>query len=252
MAENDSGSSARPRRRGRLAFYFLAAAGLIALVTYVFLPVLLRPLIERAVALRVHEPVQIARLSWRPFVGHVEAEGVAVGNEGKRLSADRLSIDVAIRQLLHREIVFDRVILDRPVATIELDEHYRPTLAGSILATGGENPAVPLPMTVHHLAVSHGDVTVRLPLRGHTRDAKLEIDRLAASEVVWTPSDRGLSQQAELDARLDGSPVRGGADLKLGSSQGQVKIELDASRVHVSRNTFDLPPALQAFTGQLD
>jgi hypothetical protein len=252
MAANDSGSPARPRRR-RLAFYFLAAAGLIFLVTYLLLPVLVRPLIERAVARRMQEPVQIARLSWRPFVGQVEAEGVAVGNDGRRLSAGRLSVDVAMRHLLHREIVFDRVILDRPVATIELDEHYRPTLAGSTLNTGvGETTAVPLPLTVHHLAMSNGDITVRLPLRGHTRDAKLEIDRLAASEIVWTPSDRGLLLQAELDARLDGSPVHGGADLKLSGSQGQVEIELNASRVHVSRNTFDLPPALETFTGQLD
>src|SRR6188474_3180006 len=123
MAANDSGSPARPRRR-RLAFYFLAAAGLIFLVTYLLLPVLVRPLIERAVARRMQEPVQIARLSWRPFVGQVEVEGIAVGNDGRRLSAGRLSVDVAMRHLLHREIVFDRVILDRPVATIELDEHY--------------------------------------------------------------------------------------------------------------------------------
>jgi Domain of Unknown Function (DUF748) len=100
--------------------------------------------------------------------------------------------------------------------------------------------------------MNHGDIAVRLPLRGHTRDAKLEIDRLAASEIVWTPNDRGLSLQAELNARLDGSPVHGGADLKLSGSQRQIEIELDASGVHVSRNTFDLPPALQTFTGQLD
>ncbi len=46
--------------------------------------------------------------------------------------------------------------------------------------------------------------------------------------------------------------MHGGADLKLSSSQRQIEIELDASGVHVGRNTFDLPPALQTFTGQLD
>src|SRR5262245_2242887 len=250
MAENDSGSPARPHRRRRLAFYILAAAGLIVLVAYYLLPVLVRPFIERALSHRVHEPVRIARLSWRPFVGHLEAEGVEVGNDGNRLSAARLSLDVAMRHLLHREIVFDQVVLDRPVTTIQLDQDYTPTLAGSTSTTGvGEASAVPLPLTVHHLVVSHGDITVRLPLRGHTRDAKLEVDRLAVTEIVWTPNDRGLSLQAELDARLDGSPVHGGADLKLNSSQRQIQIELDASGVQVSRKTFDLPAALQTFTG---
>src|SRR5205809_7372013 len=122
MAEDQSGSAAQPHSTRRLYFNFLAAAALLALAAaYFFLPVLVRPLIERTLADRVHEPVHIARLSWHPFVGEVIAEGIAVGADGGRLSAGRLSVDIALGRLLHQEIVFDQLVLDRPVTTIEFD-----------------------------------------------------------------------------------------------------------------------------------
>jgi hypothetical protein len=218
----------------RLYFYFLVGTALLVLVAaYFLLPALVRPLIERTLADRVHEPVHIARLSWRPLFGEVKAEGIAVGTDGGRLSARQLSIDIALGRLLHREVVFDQLVLDRPVTTVELDEHYRPTLAGSTPNTGaGGATAAPLPLKVHRLVVSNGDITVRLPLR---------IARLAASEIVWTPSDHGLSLQAELDARLDRAPVHGEARLELSSSQRRIEVKLGASGVRVSRETFDLP-----------
>lgn len=250
----ESASLAPPYRRRRLTFYFLAGTGLLVLLaTYFLLPALARPLIERAVADRLHEPVRVARLSWRPFAGEVKAEGIAIGTEGRRLSAGQVSVNIALGRLLRREIVFDQLVVDRPVATVEVDEHYRPTLAGSSANTGvGDAIATRLPLTVHHLVVSHGDITVRLPLQGRTRNAKLEIDRLAASEIVWTPSDRALSLQAELNAKLDGAPVHGEAAFKLSRSQRQIEIQLAASGVRVSRDTFDLPAALQTFAGRLD
>src|SRR5262249_2739834 len=116
---------------------------------------------------------------------------------------------------------------------------------------GGATAALP-PLTVHRLVVNRGDITVRLPLQRRRRDAKLEIARLAASEIVWTPSEHTLSLQAELDARLDGAPVHGEARLGLSSSQRQIEVTLAASGVRVSRDTFDLPAALQTFTGRLD
>src|SRR5262249_21339021 len=153
MAEDESGSAARPHRRRRLYFHFLAGAPLLVLVAaYFFLPELVRPLIEHTLAERVHAPVHIARLSWRPFVGEVTAQGIAVGTDGGRLSAGRLSVDIALDRLLHREIVFDQLVLDRPVTTVELDDRYRPTLAGSSPNTGagGATAALP-PLTVHRL-----------------------------------------------------------------------------------------------------
>jgi uncharacterized protein DUF748 len=254
MAEDQSGSAAQPHSMRRLYFNFLAAAALLALAAaYFFLPVLVRPLIERTLADRVHEPVHIARLSWHPFVGEVIAEGIAVGADGGRLSAGRLSVDIALGRLLHQEIVFDQLVLDRPVTTIEFDEHYRPALAGSTSNTGAGGATAPLlPLTVHRLIVSRGDITVRLPLQRRTRDAKLEIARLTASEIVWTPSDRGLSLEGDLDARLDGAPVKGEGSLKLSSSQRRIEVHLDASGVRVSRDTFALPAALRTFTGRLD
>jgi hypothetical protein len=128
---------------------------------------------------RLHEPVHIARLSWRPLVGEVKAEGIAVGADGARVSAGQVLADIALRRLLHREIVFDQLVIDRPAATVELDDHYIPTLAGSSSkAVAGDATAPPLPVTVHRLIVSNGETTVRLPLQGRTRDAKVEIARL--------------------------------------------------------------------------
>jgi uncharacterized protein involved in outer membrane biogenesis len=201
---------------------------------------------------RLHEPVHIARLSWRLLVGEVKAEGIAVGADGARVSAGQVLADIALRRLLHREIVFDQLVIDRPAATVELDDHYIPTLAGSSSkAVAGDATAPPLPVTVHRLIVSNGETTVRLPLQGRTRDAKVEIARLVASEIVWTPGGHGLSLQADLDAKLDGAPVHGEASVKLGNSQRQIEAKLDASGVRVSRDTFDLPATLQTFTGRL-
>jgi hypothetical protein len=251
MAE-EPGSEARLHSRWRLYLSSLASTVLLVLVgAYFLLPALVRPLIERTLADTVHAPVHIARLSWRPFVGQVSAEGIAVGTDGARLSVGQLSVDIALDRLLHREIVFDQLVLDRPVATVELDEHYTPTIVGlsSKPVAGG---ATAPPLTVHRMVVSHGDITVRLPLQGRTRDAKLDIARLAVSDIVWMPSARALSLQAALDATLDGSPVHGGASLKLDGSQQHIEVKLDASGVRVSRDTFDLPDALQSFTSRLD
>jgi hypothetical protein len=231
MAKDESGSVARPQSRRRFYVYLLAGAPLLVLVAgYFLLPALLRPLLERSIADRLHEPVQIARLSWRPLVGEVKAEGIAVGADGARLSAGQMSVDIALGRLLHREVVFDQLVLDRPAATVELDDHYVPTLAGSSSKTGAGDATAPLlPVTVHRLIVSNGEITLRLPLQGRTRAAKVEIARLAASEIVWTPSGRGLSLQADLDAKLDGAPVRGEASVKLSNSQRQIEAQLDAS-----------------------
>src|SRR5262245_50560765 len=121
MPEDESGSAAQPHGRRRFHVYFAGAPLLVLVTAYFFLPALLRPLIERTLADWVHEPVYIDRLSWRPFVGEVKVEGIAVGTGGGRLSAGRLSVDIALGRLLHREIVFDQLVLDRAIATVELD-----------------------------------------------------------------------------------------------------------------------------------
>jgi hypothetical protein len=254
MAEDEPGSDAQPPSRRRLYLFSLVAIVSLVLVSaYFLLPSLVRPLIERALEDRLHVPVHIARLSWRPFVGQVNAEGIEVGTEGAGLSAGQLSVDIALGRLLHREIVFDELVLDRPVATVELDEHFTPALAGSSSKTvAGGAAAPPLPLTVRRAIVSNGDITVRLPLQKRTRDAKLEIAHLAASDIVWIPSAHGLSLQAELEATLDGAPVHGEASVKLGSSQPRIEAKLHASALRVSRDTFDLPAALRTFAGRLD
>src|SRR5438093_986562 len=105
MAKDESGSAARPQSRRRFYVYILAGALLLVLVAADFLlPALFRPLLERVLADRVHEPVHIARLSWRPFVGEVKAEGIAVGADSARVSAGQVLADIALGRLLHREI----------------------------------------------------------------------------------------------------------------------------------------------------
>ncbi|HEX7408081.1 MAG TPA: DUF748 domain-containing protein [Candidatus Binatia bacterium] len=231
-------------------YRFALGALVIAVASCVSLPWLARPALERALSARLHMPVTIGQLSWNPFIGVVTARRISIGRESDRFSAARLSVDVGLYRLLRGDVVLDRVDVDAPVGTVRLDADYQPRLGG----LGGEGAArwTPPAVAVRELVVSKGELTVRYPVRGQTRDAKLAITRLVATDLQEATggSELGLSVHAE--GALDGTPVRANARLHVAGDATQIDAQIAVPGLAVNPDVIPLPQGLERFSGTLD
>jgi hypothetical protein len=234
-------------RRSSLAVgAFLLAVLLVAL--YFILPWIARPVLERALSTALNTPVSIGQLSWMPFEGRVDAGHVSVGEGSDRIAAERLVVEVRLDSLWRGEIAIDRIDIDVPTGTVQLDAQYRPTLGR--FGSGGTGGSTPPAITVRQLVVTEGELTVRYPLQGQMRAAQLHIARLASSDIRAAAGDREIS--AQLAGSLDGAPLEADARLHLAGERPRIGVNLAVTGLAVNHSTIDLPPDLQTLRATLD
>jgi len=235
---------ARRRRRG------LIGTVLIFVASYVLPPLIARPIVERALASALSMPVSIAHLWWRPWAGEVTASRLLLGAQQNQASVERLTIDADLARVVHGEIVLDRVVLDKPLATVVLDARYRPELRGF----GGDGAAESsLPdFVVRELLVNGGVLTLRYPVQQRTRDAKVQINRLAASDISVRNAGGELEAAVALAGSLDGAPLNGEAKLRLAAADRKIDAKVGIKGFAVKGDLIDLPASLQTFSGKVD
>jgi hypothetical protein len=213
-------------------------------------PLIARPIVERALASALSMPVSIAHLWWRPWAGEVTASRLLLGAEQNQVSVERLTIDADLARVAQGEIVLDRVVFDKPLATVVLDARYRPELRG-FGGDGASESSLP-DLVVRELLVNGGVLTLRYPIQQRTRDAKVQINRLAASDVSLRNAGGGLEAAVELAGSLDGAPLNGEAKLRLAAADKKIDAKVDIKGLAVNRNLIDLPASLQTFSGKVD
>jgi uncharacterized protein YhdP len=196
MADNQMVPAQWPRRlflrRSTLA---VGAFLLIFLMVTPFfvLPWIARPLIERALSTALNAPVSIGQLSWTPFAGQVNARHVSVGGGSDRIAAEQLVVEMRWRTLWRGEMAIERIEIDAPTGTVQLDAQYRPTLGR--FGGGGPGGSTPPAIIVRQLVVTEGELTIRYPLQGETRAARLNITRLVSSDIKVATGDIEMSAQ---------------------------------------------------------
>src|SRR5215471_13340718 len=157
MADDQVAPAQPPRRRFPLRSALAVGAFLLTVLMvtpYFILPWIARPVLERALSAALNTPVSIGRLSWRPLEGQVNAGHVSVGDGSDRIAVERLVVEVRLRDLWRGERAIDRIEIDAPTGSVQLDAQYRPTLGtfGSTGTAGSTPPAI----TVRQLVVTEG------------------------------------------------------------------------------------------------
>lgn len=236
----------RAARLGRILLAIGALLAVLLLAALLLLPRLGRPLVERALSVALDAPVRIGALAWQPRAGVVSAEDLAIGEPPNQLRAAHLLLQGDLRALWRGELVFERLEVDAPSGTVELDEHYRPRLGD---AAAGDAPRAP-PITVRRVAVADGDLTVRYPVQDELRDAQLHIARLDASDVTAAGGDAEL--RGELNGTLDGAPLEITGRLRMSGDQVDFEATGGVSGLSVNRRTINLIPALDTFHATVD
>jgi hypothetical protein len=251
MADDQVAPVQPPRRRFPLRSTLAVGAFLVIVLMvmpYFVLPWIARPALERALSAALNTPVSIGQLSWRPLEGQVNAGHVSVGGGSDRIALERLVVEVQLRHLWRGDRAIDRIEIDAPTGTVQLDAQYRPTLGtfGSTGTAGSTPPAI----TVRQLVVTEGELTVRYPLQGQMRAAQLHITRLVSSDIKAAAGD--IEMSAQLGGSLDGAPLEADARLHLAGERPQIEVNVAVKGLAVNRSTVDLPPDLQTFRATLD
>jgi hypothetical protein len=235
---------ARRRRCGLIGTLLLLVA------SYVLPPLIARPILERALASALSMPVSIPHLWWRPWAGEVTASRLLLGAEQHQVSVDRLTIDADLARVVQGEIVLDRVVFDKPLVTVVLDARYRPEIRG-FSGDGASESRLP-DFVVRQLLVNGGVLTLRYPVQQRTRDAKFQINRLAAADVSVRNAGGELEAAVELAGSLDGASLNGEAKLRLAAANRKIDAKVGIKGFVVNRNLIDLPASLQTFSGKVD
>jgi hypothetical protein len=236
-------------RAGRVGRVLLASGAVLLvllLAAILLLPRIARPLLERTLAVALGAPVSIGTLSWEPRNGVVTAEQVAIGEPPDLLRAGRVLLQGDLQALWRGELVFERLEVDAPAGTVELDEHYRLRLGD---AAAGD-AARPPPITLRRVAVADGDITVRYPVQNELRDAQLHIAHLDASDVTAAGGDADL--RGELSGTLDGAPLEMSGRLRMSGAALDFEATGGVSGLDVNRRTINLIPALDTFHATVD
>jgi hypothetical protein len=240
-----------PRRRFlRRSSLGVGAFVLIVLVVtpYFVLPWIARPVLERVLSAALNTPVSIGQLSWAPFEGRVNAGHVSVGGGSDRIAVERLVVEVRLRNLWRGERALDRIEIDAPTGTVQLDAQYRPTLG--TFGSAGTGASTPPAITVRQLVVTEGELTVRYPLQGQMRAAPLHITRLVSSDIKAAAGD--IEMSAQLAGSLGGAPLEADAHLHLAGEHPQIEVNVAVTGLAVNRGTIDLPPGLETLRTTLD
>ena len=250
MADQGAPAQAPHRRFLHRSPFAIGALLLIVLVVapYFVLPWIARPVLERALATALNTPVSIGQLSWRPFQGQVTAGHVSVGGDGERIAAERLVIHVPLGNLWRGEMSVDRIAIDAPTGTVQLDAQYRPTLVG--FGSGGTAGSTLPVISVRQLVVTEGELTVRYPVQGQMRTAALHITRLVASDIEAAAG--GVEMNPQLTGSLDGAPLEADARLHLAGESPQINVNVAVTGWAVNRTTIDLPPGWETLRTTLD
>ncbi|MDX2169171.1 MAG: DUF748 domain-containing protein [Deltaproteobacteria bacterium] len=237
----------RAGRVGRVLLGVGVVLAALAVAAVLWLPRVARPLLERALGGALGTPVAIGRLDWQPRDGLVSAEQVVIGAAPAGLRAGRVLLQGDLGALWRGALVIDRLEVDAPAGTVELDEHYRPVL---LAGDAGGPTRHPPPITLRRVAVTDGDLTLRYPVRGELRDAQVHVAQLEASDVSATGGNATL--QGQLSGTLDGAPLEMTGRLHMVGD----RIDLDArgsvSGLAVDRRTINLVPALDTFHAVVD
>jgi len=249
MTVDASSPPATRRRRLRRA---LVAVGVVAAVVgtaaAVLLPSLARPFVQRSLSAALGRPVSIERLAWEPVAGRVTAHGVSVGDGDDRITASRVLVEGSARALWRGALVVDRVEIDDPTATVELDAHYRPLLPGFGQPSEGP-PALP-PITVQQLSVRNAALQVHYPLGETLRSAHLHLTTLDSSGIAI--ADGVVQMRAQLAGSLDDAPVSLDATVHLAGDDTRIEATGSVAGLQVDRRTVDLGPALATFHAIVD
>lgn len=240
-----SAAHLRARRR-RLG---LIGALLLLVASYVLPPLIARPIVERALARALSVPVSIAHLWWRPWAGEVTASRLLLGAEQDQVVVERLTIDADLPRLVQGQIVLDRVVLDKPLVAVVLDARYRPEISG-FGGDGASGSRLP-DFVVRELLVNGGVLALRYPVQQRTRDATVQMDRLAASDVSVRNTGGELEATVVLAGSLDGAALNGTAKLRLAADR-KIDVTLGIKGLAVNRDRIALPASLQTFSGKVD
>jgi hypothetical protein len=106
MADDKAASSQSVAMRLR-RHPFAVGALLLLIALYLSLAWIARVILEHAVSSALSVPVSIGQLSWHPSIGEVTVTQLLLGRVNERISVERLSIDVDLARLPHREIALD-------------------------------------------------------------------------------------------------------------------------------------------------
>jgi uncharacterized protein involved in outer membrane biogenesis len=164
---------------------------------------------------------------------------------GSELSATTIVVPDASIDLRTGAVVADRIAVEKPIGTLELDAQYRPALPRFGSAAAATTPA--RDVSIGELTATDGEVTLRYPVRGAPRVVPLRITRLQASEVKATGG--AVALRAELEGSLDGAPLTGRVDL--GGAPEAIDAEVDVSGLQVDGNAIELPAGLQSLVARV-
>jgi hypothetical protein len=190
-----------------------SAAGLIglwAVVGFLLLPPLLRPVVERKLAENLHRPVKVRRLALNPFALSATLEGLDVKDrDGTRafLAFERLYVNLESSSLFRRGLVVREVLLEKPSLTLVRRDDGTYSVSDLLEAKAGakepgENEA-PARFSVNNIRVEGGAVEFDDRPKGkvHTvRDVRIGIPFLSN-----IPSQVEITTQPVFEAKVNGA-----------------------------------------------
>jgi hypothetical protein len=206
-----------PRTLKRIGLGFLGGWLLFLLLGWLALPRILQSQAQRYVSAKAGQHLTLAQPEFNPFTFALTVRDLKLTEpDGKPLLAfDALTVDVSVASLLRRALVFDRIALDHPQATLALQRDGR--LNWSALLDALEDKQAPaeksaLPrLLIHDLAITRGGLAFSDARAGYAN--RVEPLELHLTELSTLPDDAGGYQFSARD--------EGGATLRW---QGQLEL----------------------------
>jgi hypothetical protein len=195
--------------------------------------------------------VSIAEMSWNPFAGELGATGVTLGADTPEIGVGALAVKVALGSLVRGNLVLESVAVQAPRATLVVDDDNSVHVLGLPRADGTESEPFPA-LDIREFLVTEGELTLRHPARGGSRDTRIEIRRLAADDIVASEDLARLALSADIDALVDGTPLRGKAAIRRSDAESSISIEAALTGLRFSADTLPLPAALVGLRGEID
>ncbi|HVT34209.1 MAG TPA: AsmA family protein, partial [Nevskiaceae bacterium] len=240
-----------PRRRGFryhgprvLAFVVV----LIALLVLVWDWNWFRPLVERKASAAIGRRVTLSHfdvnLGWHPLIS---ADGITVANPdefdlaGNMAQADRIAVRLDLRELFHRRLKLDELILDHPDISLARTPSGHVNWTFTFPGKQGETPDNAAGPEIAALTISDG--------RLHLADPKeLKADVNATFETRNDPAGGEPQLVAQAQGRYNGQPVTasftGGSVLTLRDPAHPYPVDLKITNgnTHVSADGRVLQP----------
>ncbi|MGE5345972.1 MAG: DUF748 domain-containing protein, partial [Acidithiobacillales bacterium] len=202
----------RPRTKRILAF----AGGLLALwvlAGFLVLPRVLRPVIERKLAERLHRPVTLGGLAINPFALSATLEGLVVKDKdgGPFFSFERLYLNLESTSIFRGGPVLSAIRLSKPSVTLVrfpdgrynaqdlLDEAARPAPAAP-----GAKAEKPLRFSLNNIEVDGGSVDFDDQPK-QTKHAVRDV-RIGIPFLSNIPSKVKITTKPVFEAKVNGAP----------------------------------------------